>query len=188
MTPTAQCLKATSYHGDGGIVSYNPRIAAVFDGDNLFRHWARGQIQPCVPALTEALRNRGVQSTTVVRNFFRREERLRWRGAGVETKSVNRNCDRDAMLVAIEYVMRGLDTLILGTGDSDFLPLVNATRHAGTSVELWTKQRSVSRKLLSVADSVRFIDDLIEQNTDRDEHVWFRAPRQPHFQLSQSIH
>jgi hypothetical protein len=137
-------------------------IAAVLDGDNIFRDDDQRRITPDVVDLASALQERGVRSTTVCQNFFTRPQRNSWkRFPYFYTFSTGENCDRMLMLVAIEYVMSGLDWLIIGSGDADYLPLVEAARHAGTRVEVWAKHSNASKRLVYEADSVVWIDDLI---------------------------
>ena len=146
----------------------NPRVAAVVDGDNIFRNLEGRRISPDVDLFANALRERGVGSTTVCQNFFREVDRNNWeRIQHLRTVRVGENCDRKVMLVAIDYVMSGLDWLIIASGDADYLPLVEATQHAGTHVEIWALRRAASKHLIYAVDSVRWIDDLIVANTHR---------------------
>lgn len=137
-------------------------IAAVLDGDNIFRDEDERRITPDVVDLTNALQERGVRSTTVCQNFFTRPERESWKRLPYfYTISTGENCDRMVMLVGIEYVLSGLGWLIIASGDADYLPLLEAAQHAGTRVEIWSKRANASKRLMQAADSVRLIDDLI---------------------------
>lgn len=58
----------------------------------------------------------------------------------------------------LTHAMRGLSTRqILVTGDSDFVPVIEAVKETGVRVTLWHGYNANDR-LLSVADSVKFLD------------------------------
>jgi hypothetical protein len=141
----------------------NPiRIAAVLDGDNIFRDDNGHRISSDLNTLISALRERGVRTATVCQNFFKRSERDDWqRVPRLNAVSTGGNCDTKVMLVAINYIMSGLDWLIIASGDGDYLPLVEAAQHAGTRVEIWARRSNASKRLVFAADSIRWIDDLV---------------------------
>jgi hypothetical protein len=144
------------------------RVAAVVDGDNIFRNAEGRRISPDIDLFANALRERGVNSTTICQNFFRDVDRNNWqRIPNLRTARAGENCDRKVMLIAIDYVMSGLDWLIIASGDADYLPLVEAAQHAGTRVEIWALRCAASKQLIYAVDSVRWIDDLIVTNAHR---------------------
>ena len=60
------------------------------------------------------------------------------------------------ILLAVEIVRlswsRSVDTVILVTGDSDFVPAVEAAKDAGVLVQLWYTRSSIHNELLDAVD------------------------------------
>lgn len=110
------------------------------------------------------------------KSFFEALEKI-----GIETKTKNlqifsggaKKGDWDVGLAvdAIKLAPK-LDTVILITGDGDFVPLVEYLKNGGCQVEVMSFGRSSSAKLIEIADD--FID--LDENP-RKYLMGFRGPR-----------
>jgi len=60
------------------------------------------------------------------------------------------------ILLAVELVRlswpKGIGTAILGTGDSDFVPAVEAAKDAGVLIQLWYSRSAIHNELLDAVD------------------------------------
>ena len=146
-----------------------PRRACVVDLDNLLQRGldkstghARARAGLNVLAFASELRSMGIVDAVICRNwqFHLIEQRL-WNALGFETVATHTNCDQEVMRTVAALVAAGSPELILVAGDGDYLNLVRTVRACGVSVEIWARSASTAAALITAADKIRYIDDLL---------------------------
>jgi uncharacterized LabA/DUF88 family protein len=155
---------------------YNARV----NYKELIRHLLAGR--KLIRAIAYVVKSEGVGDVAVTGGVARREERreqglssegsffeaLKQAGLELRTKDLQiypggmKKADWDVgMAVDSIRTAPGLDTIILVTGDGDFIPLVDYLRWGlGREVEVAAFSRTASSKLKEVADRFTGIEDI----------------------------
>ncbi len=145
----------------------HPKIAGVLDLDNLSNFKRENPQNPQaiidVIGLTRALQERGVSRGTACRNFgFTATAASVWQQAGFQVCNANDNCDAKVIEAAESYASdHELKWLILCGGDGDYSQLVTNLKAKGVRVEIWSLRHKTSRKLIKLADNIRYIDKFV---------------------------
>lgn len=130
--------KLLEYHGRIRI-NYATFSDALVDKDQRVRtyYYHCPPWQPALPTLQDSARLSGYQKfaskLNSLPNFEVREGRLQKIGEKFQQKGVDIQLAVDLLRLSL---LKGIDKAILVTGDSDFVPVVNAVKEVGVNVAL----------------------------------------------------
>lgn len=73
------------------------------------------------------------------------------------------------VLMAVDIISsayeKGVDTIIIVSGDSDFVPVVKKLKDLNKKVEIWSFRKLLSQQMMDLLDpeNIYFIDDFLDQ-------------------------
>lgn len=150
-------------------ISAQRNVACVVDMDNVcsrrgkYGDWAWAHLD--VLKFGAALKERGVTLGTICqhRPFASCGAKL-WTSLGLKPVHTWKNADDQVKLEAVTYALeKNIGWLVLVACDGGYFDTLSTIRECGIKIELWALRNAVSRKLIFLADRVRWIDDLISE-------------------------
>jgi len=141
------------------------RVALLIDGNNLERslHSEKQDSRWMISydnLLPEIMGERALYNFTYFREGKRisdkLESRLKERFKGT-VEVCEKSADVPLVITAIKLAPK-VDTIIIGSGDSDFVPLAIYLTHLRVSVEIIAHKATLSSKLADTADKVHLLE------------------------------